>query len=383
MEPVQTNQKSTLSIIDYFYNLPKVLNLLENIFPVLKGIYFRSEMVGFDTLPEKNQYGKPHIYVSNHSGMCFPWDAMIFGAEWLAKARKENEEKEFRALVAPMLTATNLMNPYMLENFWEEMGGVSATFKHFDMMMELPKADVLIYPEGVPGIGKGFNRKYQYQPLATSFIRMSLKYKTDIVPFATVNAEYLNPYSYSFDGINQFSKKIGIPFFPIGIFTFLMPLQPWIFYFSLPAKMTYIRGEIIKPYEWIDKPYEEISQEEIESIRKKIHHQLQSELTAGVKEYGKKPYRWRELWKTMWKKRRYFPFYFPFCWPFMFLEFERQYRKNKGAKVHLDLNFSGFIKMFFNNPLGWCYFIPIIGWIPLLIRGYRQKRKSRLAFQNQ
>ncbi len=40
----------------------------------------------------------------------------------------------------------------------------------------------MLYPEGVPGIGKGFNRKYQLQRLATSMVRLGLQHGTDIMP---------------------------------------------------------------------------------------------------------------------------------------------------------------------------------------------------------
>lgn len=374
MDLTQQERKAPHHQHDAYYNMEKVLNLMENVYPVLNGIYFRSQLIHFEKIPERNHPEHPLIYISNHSGMCFPWDAMIFGAAWLKKAPTD---KQLRPLVAPMLTATNLMNPYMLENFWEEMGGLRASYRNFESMMNHPQADLLIYPEGVPGIGKGFNRKYQLQRLATSSVRMSIKYRTEIIPFATINAEYLNPYSYSFDGINRFSKRIGIPFLPIGFFIFLIPFQPWIFYFSLPAKLTYIRGKAIRPFEWIDKPYEEISQKEIEHIRDRIHEQLQADILEGEKLYGQHPYQWKELFTKMWQQRKHFPFFIPFSWPFMFLEFERQYRKTQQPNVKLSLNFLGFLKMLIMNPLGWCYFIPIIGWIPLLIRGYRQKRKLK------
>lgn len=365
-EEIHKNQ----SIYDEYFDLGFARQLLAAIYPILNDVYFRTEFIGFDDMPERNRAEHPLILASNHSGMAFPWDAMLFGAGMIARS---DYQQHIRALVAPMLTETHLMNPYLVPYFWERLGGIPATYENFETMMHYPHANLLIYPEGVPGIGKGFNRKYQLQRLATSFIRMSIKYQTDIVPFATVNAEYINPHSYSFDWINRLSQKIGIPFLPIGMVVLLIPFQPWIFYFALPAKLTYVLGNPISPYKMSEKDLEDMSKEEIEALRDKIHTHMQENLQEAVANHGKRPYRWRELWKQMWTHRKYFPFYLPFCWPLLFEEFHRQYKKKQGKDVKLKLNFWTFFRLLLRNPITICYFIPIIGWIPLLIRGYSKK----------
>ena len=81
--------------------------------------------------------------------------------------------------------------------------------------MQYNDSNILIYPEGVPGIGKGFNNKYQLQRFSTSFIRMAIKYKTDIIPISTINAEYINPWSYNIGWITKLVNKIGMPFFKL------------------------------------------------------------------------------------------------------------------------------------------------------------------------
>ncbi|MBK8396424.1 MAG: 1-acyl-sn-glycerol-3-phosphate acyltransferase [Leptospiraceae bacterium] len=77
--------------------------------------------------------------------------------------------------------------------FWKRVGGVDATLDNFDSMMKLKESNVLIFPEGIAGIGKGFDKRYQLQQFSSSFIRMAIKYKTDIIPVSVVNGEYINP----------------------------------------------------------------------------------------------------------------------------------------------------------------------------------------------
>ncbi|MGB0838646.1 MAG: hypothetical protein ACPGXL_00830, partial [Chitinophagales bacterium] len=262
-------------------------------------------------------------------------------------------------------------------NLWRHAGGIDATFLNFETMMH-QSSNLLIYPEGVPGIGKGFNRKYEIQRTATSFIRMSLKYRADIIPFSTINAEYINPYSYSFDWINNLSKKIGIPFLPIGFVLPFVLLQPWVFYFAFPAKLVYVSGTRLKPYEWIDKPYEELTKADIALVTKRVKKQMQTDLDAGVEQYGQKPYQWKSFGQQLAKNWRLFPYLLPPFWSFLFHECKRQYQKfDSPDDIQLRLGLFSTLRIFLSNPILLAYFIPIVGWIPLGIIGFRKVGKRR------
>jgi hypothetical protein len=99
---------------------------------------------------------------------------------------------------------------------------------------------------------------------------MAIKYKTDIVPVSVVNGEYINPYSYRNDELNKLVNKIGIPFLPVGPITPLVAVQPWIYYFGMPSKLTYFRGKTIKLYEMTDKPIEKLKKKEILKITREL-----------------------------------------------------------------------------------------------------------------
>ncbi len=346
--------------------------LVEHALHIPMDIFFRTEKIGFEKdQMERNNPDHPVIVISNHSGMAFPWDGVTYMGYSLREKNYESNEVP-RPLVAPTLSRTKLMNPFMIHHFWKRCSGVDATYKNFETMMHYPHANVMVFPEGVPGIGKGFNNKYKLQRFATSFVRMSLKYKTDVVPFTTINGEYLNPYTYSFQWINKLVQKIGIPFLPMGIHTPLLLLLPWMFYFSMPAKMTFVRGKRIRPSDWVDKPYGELTQDDINEVRDKIRESMQQDMDENVATYGKHPYRRKELYATIWKNMKYFPFMFPIAWPLLFGEFERQWKRYKKTGQPIQMKFGFFAPLLFmlRNPITICYYIPIIGWIPLLLRGY-------------
>ena len=181
-------------------------NLIDQVMAVVDETYFRSRFVGFSELPQRNNPKRPLIYAGNHTGMSFPWDAMIFVGGFFKKHGYDTS-KSLRALTAPMLSKTALMNPFLMKDVWKKAGGIDANTLNFETMMEYQDSDLLIYPEGVPGIGKGFNKRYQLQRFSTSFLRMSIKYKTDIIPFATINGEYINPYSYFLSLVKQTGQQ--------------------------------------------------------------------------------------------------------------------------------------------------------------------------------
>lgn len=363
---IRENQKICAEFLDREF----AVNLVKDVLNPLDQCYFRSEFIGFEPFPERHHPDRPLIFASNHSGMAFPWDGIIFTARLFARSNYDFT-KAVRVLVAPMLLQSTLMNPFLVENFWKRVGGVAATSLNFETMMQFPESNILVYPEGVPGIGKGFDKKYQLQRFATSFIRTSLKYQTDIIPFATVNGEYINAYAYHSDTVNRLVNKIGIPFLPIGLMTLLIPFQPWLFYFGFPAKLTYVMGKRIKPYELLDKPLGKITEDDIAQLTVRVRRQMQDELDAAVRKYGAKPYATREFFASCQKNVKRFPFFLPFFWPSLFAEFERRQREHDGSDF--KLRFWDGLRAFLKRPLNFAFFFPILGWIPILWRGYRQR----------
>lgn len=370
--------KENHHIFDEFFDMDYVMSLETQLFDLVNNHYFRAKFIGFEEYPKRNNPKRPLIFASNHSGMAFPWDAMIFGAG-LLKLNNYDLRRSVRGLSHPMLSQTTLMNPFLVENFWKRVGGIDATTLNFETMMHYNESNLLIYPEGVPGIGKGFNNKYQLQRFATSFVRMSLKYQTDIIPVLTVNGEYINPYSYKITAVNHFTQKLGIPFLPLSPITLFVFIFPWLFYFAFPARLIYVLGKRIKPYEMTDKSYEQLSPSEIEVIANQVRAQMQMELNQAVEQYGQEPYKWKEWLQVNLHDFKHLPFFFSPGWPLLFAEHERLYKnyKKTGKKEKLELGWFAIFKIIVRNPFVLSFFIPILGWIPILIKGYQNSRLNK------
>lgn len=343
-------------------------SLVRNLIVPINQRYFKCQLIGFDDPPLRNNEERPLIYIGNHSGMAFPWDAMVFSSV-LFKEYGFKLKHAIRPLAAPALSQSTLMNPFLIKDFWEISGSVEAKYRKFERMMKQSASNLLIYPEGIAGIGKGYNNKYQLQRFATSFVRMAIKYETDIIPFATVNGEYINPYVLSWSWLNKWSQKIGIPYIPVGFHTLLLLVCPWLFYFGLPARLTYIQGKRIQAYKMVDKPYDQLSDQEIQSVRDRIKLQVQEELDRAVDSYGSPRYS-RGKFRGGISKLITLWYYTPLGWPLLFHEHHRLFTRNPDKPVSLEIGVWSGLKIFLKNPFTLSFYIPILGWIPILIRGY-------------
>ncbi|WP_052432193.1 lysophospholipid acyltransferase family protein [Flammeovirga pacifica] len=377
--------KENAHILDDHFDMGYAYSISKLLIQFINDGYFRIKFIGFDELPQRNNPDAPLIYASNHSGMAFPWDAISFVSGLFEKS-DFNLKNSVRAITAPALSRSKFMNPFILPNFWKKLGALDATWLNYETAMHTNASNVLVYPEGVPGIGKGFDNKYTLQRLATSTLRMSIKYKTDIIPFATVNGEYINPFSYSVSIINDFVQKLGIPFLPLGFMTTMIPIQPWLFYFAFPANLTFVRGKRISPYKMIgEKNIEDISEEEIYELSEKIHDQMQIELDKAVELYGQKPYNLMDLLEVNTKNiGRAFKF-FPALWPIIFKqhfnsfnqlkkeltkeqeypkEFEKQLELVKpevDKQKELDISVSSVVDTLMENPEILLFYTPVAG----------------------
>jgi hypothetical protein len=363
-------------IYDSHFSLDYLRNLNEEIISLLK-VYFRPRYIGFDEMPERRSPDLPLIYACNHSGMAFPWDAIIFGAG-LMHQHDYDLRKLFRPLAAPALSASSLMNPFLLQDLWKRVGAVDATGLNFETMMHYPDSNVLIYPEGIPGIGKGFDKRYQLQTFSTSMIRMAIKYRTDIIGVSCVNGEYINPWSYSFEPLNKLVKALGIPYLPVALQTPLLLIQPWFFYYAFPAKLTYVRGKRYQPWEMAGgKPWEEVSLDDIRRIRDEIQADMQAELSRNVELYGQKPFDWGEFWRYFLRNWRSLPYWTPIGWPLLFSEYDRRYRREATPPRNVVKGWFKFWRIVLAHPFALSYYLPLIGWGPILWRGLRDRRRVR------
>lgn len=312
--------------------------------------YFRPLLLGRSNLPERG----PVIFAPNHSGNAFPYDAMILdvtlwkhdGLEPTAKVRTTFEKE---------LAATWWMNPFGIDNFWRRGGGVDATFDNIDRL--LGRGDRVVYfPEGVPGIGKGFARRYRLQPFRTSFVRLAAKHGCPILPVYVVNGEWIMPFHFMLDPVDRmFRRFFHVPFLPLPG-ALLAIAWPWTWYLSLPARLVFKIGEPIDVAArvreaGIESP-ETADREPLERVAESIRLEMQEELDRLVGRFGRAPYRYGSLRRAFRRARGSRSALYPWAWPALWVRHDRDRRRPPArSRWHAwirDLDLAAFYV-----PFGW------------------------------
>lgn len=312
--------------------------------------YFRAELIGADKIPDEG----PCILAPNHSGNAFPHDGVILDA-MLWKRDGFSRSRKFRSVFTPKLAAVWWMRPYGLDNWWRRCGGIDMSFKNYDRL--LARGDrVIHYPEGVPGIGKGFNRRYQLQHYHSSFVVLAARHDVPFYPVSVVNAEWVNPTSMTFKPIDWlFDKLVGIPFVPLPI-AILAFIFPFIFYLAFPCKMIFVINEPVDVRERLRRigaadPAAPTREEAVRAASE-IRDEVQRHLDRAVAEHGKRPYRVRELISKLKEIRGRRLRATPLGWPLAYVRHDRD-RKRPPARNKLHAFLRDLDLASFYLPFGW------------------------------
>ena len=313
-------------------------------------VWFRTQLIGGERIPKTG----PVILAANHSGNAFPYDGIALDA-LLWQRDGMREEAKVRTVYEPELSLVWWMRPFGIDDFWRRGGGVDMTFDNFDTL--LGRGDrVLYFPEGVPGIGKGFNRRYRLRQFRTSFLLLSARHKAPVVPIYIINAEWLHPFGYVVPLLDRLMQRVfHVPFLPIPL-GLLAIVFPWIWYLAFPARLVLVVGEPIdiegvlraEGITCFDQP----NRAALRRAAQRVRAQMQQALDGHVAQHGTRPYDVRSLVPALWRARRALHRVVPLFWPATFLRHERDRHRPKARNfVHAivrDLDLAGFFL-----PFGW------------------------------
>lgn len=237
------------------------LEWIRPVFQFMYYNYFRVDTSGIENIPKKT----PAIIVANHSGT-LPYDGTM---THLAVYNEHPARRMVRFLVDDFVFKI----PY-LRDFIERTGGVPASFVNAEKLLKDGNI-VVIFPEGVAGIGKTYDDKYKMLPFERGgFVRLAIKMKVPIIPLSIVGAEEIHPLIWKSENIG---KLLGLPFMP---FT---PTFPWLGPLGLvplPSKWKMVFGKPIKyaKFKAADARNDKIVMKEAEKVRVKIQRTLDREL---------------------------------------------------------------------------------------------------------
>jgi 1-acyl-sn-glycerol-3-phosphate acyltransferase len=171
---------------------------------VLYRWYFRVETFGIGRLPEGRV-----LLVANHAGQ-LPFDAMMLGAATLLEAEPPRIARGMGEYWIPQLPFVNWLAT--------RSGNLVGTPENCAQLLESEEC-VMVFPEGVRGMNKTFDQRYQLQRFGLGFLRLALETNTPIVPVGIVGSEEQQPGLLNLRGLG---RALGMPAFPIT------PTFPWL-----------------------------------------------------------------------------------------------------------------------------------------------------------
>jgi 1-acyl-sn-glycerol-3-phosphate acyltransferase len=327
-------------------------DVIDTVFGPALDHYFRPRLMGAHKLPERG----PVILAANHSGMAFPYDGMVLDA-LLWRRQGYRPEAKFRTVFEKELSLTWWMRPYGIDNFWRRCGGVDLTFDNLERLLVRGER-VVYYPEGVPGIGKGFDRRYRLQPFATSFVLLAARHRVPVLPIYIINAEWVIPFNYSLRPLDRLMERLfKVPFLPLpgGLIAITFP---WAWYLSLPARMILVVGDPIDVRALADRQgltdLDRPDRSGLLRLADQVRAIMQPELDRYVRRYGRRPYQARSLWRGLKiaKRRGTLGRVLPTGWVAAYTRFERD-RRRPPARNHLHRLLRDWDLAGYYLPLGW------------------------------
>ena len=165
--------------------------------PIFKR-YFRVASHGIERVPDSG----PVLLVGNHSGQ-LPIDGMLVS---YAVATRAKAPRMPRAMIERFFGTV----PY-LGNLINQVGGVLGDPVNCATMLANGEA-VIVFPEGVRGSGKAWQKRYQLQRFGSGFMHLAMQHAAPIVPVAVVGCEETIP---SLANIAPLARLLGLPYVPV------------------------------------------------------------------------------------------------------------------------------------------------------------------------
>ncbi len=173
--------------------------------------YFSFEAHGTEHVPRRGRA----MLVGNHSGG-FALDGIMTIASC------------FFDLEPPRL-AQAMVEKFMnklpfASQFSSRLGHLTGLPEHAERLLADERM-LMVFPEGVRGTAKLYKERYSLVNFGTGFMRLAMKMRTPIVPFAFLGGGEAVP---TLTNAYRLGKLLGVPYIPV---------TPWLVAMPLPAKL--------------------------------------------------------------------------------------------------------------------------------------------------
>lgn len=173
---------------------------------LMKKRYFHSESHGIQNVPGKGRV----MIVGNHSGG-LPVDGGMLLSSMLLD---HDPPRHVHGMVEYFVQKWPV-----LSTWFSRVGQLTGLPEHAVRLLEDERA-LMVFPEGIRGIGKLYKDRYHLQRFGTGFMRLALQTHTPIVPMAFVGGEDALPVMYHAKLLAQLT---GAPYWPVTPYILPIP----------------------------------------------------------------------------------------------------------------------------------------------------------------
>jgi 1-acyl-sn-glycerol-3-phosphate acyltransferase len=197
---------------DRFGMHPDFVALGDTIAAPLYDRWFRVKSYGAEHIPKDG----PAILASNHSGSLPADGAML----WIDVLRHTHPPRTARPVADHFVTAMPVIS-----TLFARCGVVGGSRGNAKSLLESGEL-LMIFPEGVPGIGKPFRERYQLQEWRQGHCELAIRHRAPVVPVGIVGAEEQMPQ------IGRIPVPPGwpLPYIPITLTPIPLPVRYHVHY---------------------------------------------------------------------------------------------------------------------------------------------------------
>ncbi len=248
--------------VDEFGMDPAWVDAVRPLFEFLFRDYWRVTVKGIENIPANGRC----LLVANHSGV-LPFDGAMITVACLKEHRAH---RHVRFLIEDFVYHFPFLGTFM-----HRIGAVRACPENATWLLKKNQL-VLVFPEGVKGLGKLYSERYQLKRFGRGgFVKLAIKTKTPIIPVSVVGAEEIYPVIWK---SNILAKAFGVPYLPVT------PTFPWLGPIGMIPLPTKWRIEIGKPISFDKIKPKQIDDEIlINKLSEKVRDEIQTLVDKNLK----------------------------------------------------------------------------------------------------
>ncbi|WP_373047274.1 lysophospholipid acyltransferase family protein [Vulgatibacter sp.] len=191
--------------------------------------YFRVISSGAEKVPGSG----PAILAANHSGT-LPFDGAMLWADVVRKVHR----------VPRPVADFFVSNLPFVSTLFTRGGVVGGARGNVRSLLEAGEL-MMIFPEGVPGIGKPFSERYQLQEWRVGHAELAIRHRAPVVPVAIIGAEEQMP---QLGRLRRLGRLFGAPYVPLTLTPLPLPVRYHIHYGApIPLHEDYRPGDADDP----------------------------------------------------------------------------------------------------------------------------------------